>query len=87
MRASPCSRTQAVERGLQDRLYIASVAGDRRDGVDQVEDLVEREVVANLAGLLRGGEQRLAAGDHTGAARRAGDQQQAATGRAAPAVV
>jgi hypothetical protein len=31
-RASPCSRTQAVERGLQDRLYLTGVAADRRDG-------------------------------------------------------
>src|SRR5215467_10562783 len=59
--------TQAVERGLEDRLYITGVATDRRDGVDQVEDLFESEVVANLAGVLRGGEQRLAGGGDPGA--------------------
>src|SRR6516225_10641960 len=59
---------QAVECGLEDRLYIAGVATDRRDGVDQVEGLFEGEVVANLAGVLRGGEQRLAGGGDPGAA-------------------
>src|SRR6476661_7449589 len=59
---------QAVEGGLKDRLYITGVATDRRDGVDQVEDLFESEVVANLAGLLCSGEQRLAGGGDSGAA-------------------
>src|SRR5262249_46145470 len=59
---------QAVECGLEDRLYITGVATDRRDGVDQVEDLFESEVVANLAGFLSGGEQRLAGGGDSGAA-------------------
>src|SRR5215831_3904104 len=59
---------QAVECSLEDPLYITRVATDRRDGVDQVEDLFESEVVANLAGLLRGGEQRLAGGGDSGAA-------------------
>src|SRR5690349_15521585 len=46
---------QAVECGLKDRLYVSGVATNRRDGVDQVEDLFESEVVANLASLLRSG--------------------------------
>jgi hypothetical protein len=65
---SACSRTQTVERGLEDRLHITGVAVDRRDGVEHVEDLLESEVVANLAGVLRGGEQRPARGDNPGPA-------------------
>jgi len=59
---------QAVEGGLQDRLDVAGVAVDRGYCVDKVEDLVEPEVVAYLAGLLCGGEQQLAGGDDPGAA-------------------
>src|SRR5215470_3445210 len=59
---------QAVECSLEDPLYITRVPTDRRDGVDQVEDLFESEVVANLAGLLRGSEQRLAGAGDSGAA-------------------
>jgi hypothetical protein len=45
---SPCGLligrwAQAVECGLEDRLYITGVTTDRRDGVDQVQDLFERE--------------------------------------------
>jgi hypothetical protein len=70
---SPCGLpigrwAPAVECGLEDRLYITGVTTDRRDGVDQVQDLFEREVVADLAGVLRGGEQRLAGGGDSGAA-------------------
>jgi hypothetical protein len=40
---------------------------DRGDGDDHVEDLLEGEVVADFAGVLRGGEERPACGDHAGA--------------------
>ena len=44
---------------------------DRGDGDDHVEDLLEREVVADLVGALRGGEQR-PAGGHEGRGTAAG---------------
>jgi hypothetical protein len=43
---------QAVERGLEDWLEIAGVATDRGDGDDQVEELLEGEVVADLVSAL-----------------------------------
>jgi len=49
---------QAVERGMEDRLEVAGLTGDRGDGDDHVEDLLEREVPADLAGALRSGQQR-----------------------------
>jgi hypothetical protein len=39
---------KAVERGLQYRLEIAGFAVDPGDGNDHVEDLLEREVVADF---------------------------------------
>jgi DNA-binding MarR family transcriptional regulator len=59
--------TQAVECGLQDRLEVAAVAADGGDGDDQVDDLLEGEVVADLARALRGEQQRPGGGDHPGA--------------------
>lgn len=50
---------------------------DGRDGDDHVEDLLEREVLADLTGALRGGEQR-AAGTFSGAAAHPVDQLVAA---------
>ena len=49
---------QAVERGLQDRLDVAGSPRIVAIGDDHVEDLLEREVGADLARALRGGEQR-----------------------------
>jgi hypothetical protein len=40
-------RAKPVERGPQDRLEVAGVAVNPGDGDDQVEDLLEREVVAD----------------------------------------
>jgi hypothetical protein len=40
---------------------------DRGDGDHHVEDLLEREMVADLVSALRGGEERPACGDHPGA--------------------
>ena len=59
---------QPVERGSQDRLAIRRVAGDRGDGHEEVQNLLEREVTADLVRLLRGGEERPAGGKHPGAA-------------------
>lgn len=59
---------QAVERSPQDRLEVAGLTVDLGDGDDQVEDLCEGEVVADLVSALRGGEERSAGGDHAGAA-------------------
>ncbi len=58
---------QAVECGLEDWFEVAGVAVDRGDGNDHVEDLLEGEVVADLVSALRGGEERPAGGDHSGA--------------------
>jgi hypothetical protein len=60
---------QAVERGLQDRLKVAGVAVDRGDGHDHVEDLLEREVVADLMRALCGGQQGPASSHHPGPVR------------------
>ena len=43
---------QAVECAPEDRLEVAGVAVDRGDGDDQVEDLLEGEVVADLVSAL-----------------------------------
>ena len=56
--------SKPVERGLQDRLEVAGIAVDPGDGDDHVEDLLEREVVADLVRLLCGDEQRPAGGEH-----------------------
>jgi hypothetical protein len=40
---------------------------DRGDSDDHVEDLFEGEVAANFAGVLRGGQERPAGGEHPGA--------------------
>ncbi len=56
---------KAVDGGLQDRLEVAGFAVDRRDGDDHVENLLEREVVADFVGLLCGAEEQLAGDDHT----------------------
>jgi hypothetical protein len=40
---------------------------DRGDGDDHVEDLLKGEVVADLADVLRGREQRPTRGDYPGA--------------------
>ncbi len=60
-------RAKAVECGLEDGLEVAGVGGDRGDGDDHVEDLLEREVVADFMCVLCGGEKRPAGGDHSGA--------------------
>ena len=65
--ASHRSGAQAVECGMEDWLEVAGVAVDHGDGDDHVEDLLEGEVVADLASALRGGEEWLACGDHPGA--------------------
>ena len=62
------AESQAVQRRLQDRPGIAGVAVDRCDGDDHVEDLLEGEVVADLMGVLRGGEKRPSGGEDAGAA-------------------
>ena len=41
---------------------------DLGDGDDHVEDLFEREVIADLVGALCGDEERPAGGEHPGAA-------------------
>src|SRR5580700_9316932 len=61
-------RTKAVERGLQDRLEVAGLAANRRDGDDHVEDLLEREIVPDLIGALGGEEERPAGPRHAAAA-------------------
>jgi hypothetical protein len=48
---------KTVERGLQYRLEIAGVAVNLGDGDDHVEDLFQREVVADFASALRGDKQ------------------------------
>jgi Aldo/keto reductase family len=58
---------QAVERGLKDRFGVTSIAVDHGDGDDHVEDLFEREIVADLAGTLYGGEEGPAGDYHLGA--------------------
>src|SRR5215469_3470035 len=58
---------QTVECGLEDGFEVAGVAADRGDGDDHVEDLFEREIVADLVSVLRGGEKRPAGRDHPGA--------------------
>jgi hypothetical protein len=65
--ASHRSGPKAVECGLEDWFEVAGVAVDRGDGDDHVEDLFEREIVADLVSALRGGEERPAGGDHSGA--------------------
>src|SRR5215469_17649894 len=58
---------QTVERGLEDWFEVAGVAVNRGDGDDHVEDLFEREIVADLVSALRGGEERPAGSDYPGA--------------------
>jgi len=58
----------AVECGLQDGLEVAGVAADGADGDDQVEDLLEREVVADFSAVLGGEQQWPAGGEDPGAA-------------------
>jgi hypothetical protein len=53
--SSLCS---TVECGLEDWFAVTGAAVDRGDGDDHVEDLIEREVVADLVSGLRGGEER-----------------------------
>jgi hypothetical protein len=50
------SGAKSVERSLKDWLDVTGVGVDCRDGDDHVEDLLEGEVVADFAGLLRGSE-------------------------------
>jgi hypothetical protein len=45
---------QPVERGLDDWLKVIGVAVNLGDCGDQVEDLLEREVLADFVGTLRG---------------------------------
>jgi hypothetical protein len=61
------SGAQAVERGLQDRLHVVGIAVELGDGNDQVKDLLEREVVADLVSVqVRGDEvhARMARDEH-----------------------
>src|SRR5215472_5310931 len=60
-------RAQAVECGLEDWSGVAGAAVDRGDGDDHVEDLFKGKVVADFAGVLCGGQERPAGGDHPGA--------------------
>src|SRR4051794_17978589 len=59
---------EAVERGLEHRLEVVGVAVDFGDRGDHVEDLLEREIVADLVGVLRRGRQRPTGGERPGAA-------------------
>lgn len=52
----------------EDGLEVAGVAADRADGDHHVEDLLEREVVADFPALLCGDEEWPAGGEDPGAA-------------------
>jgi NAD(P)-dependent dehydrogenase (short-subunit alcohol dehydrogenase family) len=56
--------TRPVKRCLRDRLQIARLAVDPGDRGDHVEDLLQRDVLPDLAALLCGAEQRPTGGDH-----------------------
>ena len=45
---------QPVECGLEDWLEVVGLAVDRGDRDDHVENLLKREVVTDLTGVLRG---------------------------------
>ena len=62
-----CGRAQAVECGLEDRLEKPRVAADFGDRGEHGEDLLQREVVSDLVGLLSGIQQRPPSGEDSGA--------------------
>jgi hypothetical protein len=62
------SGPQSVEGGAEDRLDVGAVGLDRRDGVHEIEDLVDRQVPPDLAAALGWVEQRRTGRDHSRAA-------------------
>lgn len=66
--ASSCCRpVQAVEGGLEEGSQVVGRFVDLGDGDDQVEDLLQRQVIADLSRLLGRGQQRTTRLDGPGA--------------------